>query len=348
LALLAMVALVGLLAWRPNALRVGVVAVALAGAVVGCVAVSHYTTRVVPGGWQWGRAGGTPGGPKLACIDASHLEAYSSDTWNDFGIAGFCRTLMRCGYLPLLLPELTPERLEQADLLISIGPARRLSRAERDVVKDFVESGGTFICMVGAEEAAASADLLADFDLRVPPSPVPPRANAPEPEPLGPFSQAVQHKGSRIPMRSYAAWKVEHGREGGWTEWVVGSDGQFEEPFVVSRVVGRGQVAVIGDTFLATNQHLESAVNVVPENVVFWRWLLTHLTNLDDWVPPPPKQTEGTLPADTPPEKPPGSESRALPGGSTPASPDGRPKLPAALPPESPDPDGPAGHEVQP
>ncbi len=95
------------------------------------------------------------------------------------------RTLMRQGYLPLLAPELTAERLERAGLLISIAPAREFSDRERSIVHQFVTGGGTFICMVGAEEARASAPLLAEFNFTVPRSPVPPGNEAREPEPLG-------------------------------------------------------------------------------------------------------------------------------------------------------------------
>ena len=58
---------------------------------------------------------------------------------------------MRHGYLPLLAPDVTPERLERCGLFVSIGPAREFSSAERDAVKQFVHGGGTFLCMVGAK-----------------------------------------------------------------------------------------------------------------------------------------------------------------------------------------------------
>ena len=47
------------------------------------------------------------------------------------------RTLMRQGYLPLLAPDLTEERLERAGLLISIAPAREFSPAERRADRRF-------------------------------------------------------------------------------------------------------------------------------------------------------------------------------------------------------------------
>jgi len=242
----------------------------------------------------------------LACIDASHLEAYSSDTWNDFGIAGFSRNLMRCGYLPLLLPELTPERLEHAELLISIGPARRFSPAERKTVRDFVEqSGGTFICMAGAEHAAASRELIEQFGFRIPPSPVAPTQQTREAEPLGGFPTLyINTDKLRARMQSYASWEVEC-NEPDRQIMAEGSDGLPYRPFIVSQPVGRGTVVVVGDTYLATNQNLESAVNTFSENVNFWRWLLTHVTEQEDWMPSPPQDAKGKPPAELPPEEPP-------------------------------------------
>ena len=340
LGLLAMVVLVGLLAWRPSAVRAGVAAVVLAGSVVGCVAVSHHAARVLPG------AGAS--GPRLACIDASHLEAYSSDTWNDFGIAGFSRTLMRCGYLPLLLPELTPERLEHAELLISIGPARRFSPAEQKTVRDFVEqSGGTFICMAGAEHAAASRELIEQFGFRIPPSPVPPTQQTREAEPLGGFPTLyINTDKLRAAMQSYASWEVEC-NEPDKQIMAEGSDGLPYRPFIVSRPVGHGTVVVVGDTYLATNQNLESAVNTFPENVNFWRWLLTHVTEQEDWMPSPPQDAEGKPPAELPLEEPPKGDSPSPKGGSKPAGPSRPQELPVELPPEDPTRADPASDEVR-
>ena len=44
---------------------------------------------------------------RIAYIDASHLEAYSRESWREDGIMGLCLTLMRNGYLPLTLPEIS-------------------------------------------------------------------------------------------------------------------------------------------------------------------------------------------------------------------------------------------------
>lgn len=300
LGLLAAAAWVGLLAWWATPGRTGVAAVVLAGSLVGCLAITHRTARVLPGG------SGQPARqqPRVACVDGSHLEAYSSDAWSDFGIGGFTRTLMRSGSLPLVLPQLSAERLAQAELLISIGPARQFSRAERKAVRDFVESGGTFIGMAGADKAGGIRNLLAEFDFRVPPSPVPPWSDAREPQPLGSFPLRIKRQGAEVPLRFFAAWEVQCAAKDGWNAWALWSDGEGQRPLIMSRRVERGHVAVIGDTYFATNQNLESATNVMPENVTFWRWFLTCVTDREEWLPGKPVRKTETPPEASAPEAP--------------------------------------------
>ena len=152
LGLLALVALAALVALRPAAWQVILTSAVLSVSLVCCTAAGYWSSQVLPDG----RAHASHSFNNIAYIDASHLEAYSSDLWANHGIAGLMRTLMRQGYLPLLAPELTAEQLERAGLLISIAPAREFTDRERSMVHQFVSGGGTFICMVGAEEARAS------------------------------------------------------------------------------------------------------------------------------------------------------------------------------------------------
>jgi len=190
------------------------------------------------------------------------------------------------------------ERLERAAVFVSIAPARRFTAAERKVLRAFVEGGGTFFCLVGAEEAAASDSLLADFGFRVSPSPVPTVGRWREPEPLGhvrvAYWDAKQHGAGdyQAGVQFHAAWPVAV--EGDGAETLVSApNGQ---PVVVSRHVGRGRVVVIGDTGFALNKNLEY-VGGEPfdghyDNAHFWRWLISRVTNRAEWSPPPPPPAE--------------------------------------------------------
>jgi len=306
LGLLALVGLAALLARRPAAWQVMLTATVLSLSLVCCTAAAHWSGRVLPDG----RPQASHNFNNIAYIDASHLEAYSGDLWTSHGIAGLLRTLMRHGYLPLLAPELTAEQIERAGLLISIAPAREFSDRERGAIHQFVSGGGTFICMVGAEEARASAPLLAEFNFTVPRSPVPPGNEAREPEPLGIFEQTFGKTGDNRYVQFYAGWPLECVASSP-QEWVVWSNGQANRPIVVSHSEQGGSVVVIADTYFASNENLETAESSLPDNIYFWRWLLSRVVpGQKPWNPPPntekatPGASSGTAKKDVAAEKP--------------------------------------------
>ena len=51
------------------------------------------------------------------------------------------RVLADNGYLPLVAPDLSPERLNRAAMLISIAPGKAFSRDEIAAVQEFVAAG---------------------------------------------------------------------------------------------------------------------------------------------------------------------------------------------------------------
>jgi hypothetical protein len=261
-----------------------------------CEAFSHRATRVIPDGQRVAldvadREASAPRS-RLAYIDASQLPSYSDAPWSFDGINGLALTLMRSGYLTLTLPELSRERLERAACFVTVAPARQFTAAQRRLVYEFVERGGVFFCLVGAEEAAPSASLLAEFGIHVPPSPVPTTGRWPEPEPLG-HLRASYGDGhpeapadARAEVQFFAAWPVA--AEGGEAEVLVRSPSG--QPVVVSRPIGRGRVVVIGDTGFALNKNLEY-IGGQPfdgryDNAHFWRWLLGRSTLAPAWSPP--------------------------------------------------------------
>ncbi|MEN6452075.1 MAG: DUF4350 domain-containing protein, partial [Thermoguttaceae bacterium] len=304
----ALAAMFALLCCRPAAWQLLLTGSTLAVVLIGSTTAAAWSARALPDGRRHGG-----GFNNVAYIDASHLESYESspdDRRSERGVAGLARTLMRHGYLPLLASDLTPERLRGAGLLISIGPAREFSAGERTAVKRFVEDGGTMICLVGAEEARPSAPLLADFGLKVSPSPVPACEDATEPEPLGAFRQIFADAAGKRYVDFYAGWPVEESQPSKSAElegqavagysnamsWVLWSDGKTDRPIVVSRSLGSGQFVVIGDTHFADNENLEAAVDSLPNNIRFWRWLLSRVVSgQKEWNPP--QGSDETAPA---------------------------------------------------
>lgn len=229
---------------------------------------------------------------RLAYLDASHLELYSHQDWVFDGINGLALNLMRNGYLPLSMPDWAPARLQTADMLVSIAPQRRFTSLERRQLNDFVMRGGSFVCTVGAEHALPSQDLLADFGVRVPFSPVPTSVEAVEPLPLGHvrslFLEVPHEAGNyRVGVVLHAGWPVESA--GGNLDVLV--RGPQNTPAVVWRSQGAGKIVVVGDSAFAVNKNLEyiggEPFNGRHENARFWRWLITtRLTPGPAWIPP--------------------------------------------------------------
>ncbi len=274
-ALAALAAMVALLACRLESWQMILTPSVLAVALIWSTAAGYWSARVLPDGRHRSLN-------NVAYVDASHLESYSSDTLTDHGVAGLLRTLMRHGYLPLMAPDLKADRLDRCGLLISIGPGRAFSPAERDTLKRFVGDGGTLICLVGAEQARPSAPLLNDFGLQVPYSPVPPGDDAREPRPFGGGIYGWTYN-NNILEPFYAAWPVMS--TGDEAESLVSrTEGVNDWDLVLGRSVGGGMFVVIGDTHNASN-----ANNAFDEQALirFWRWLLSHVVaGQAPWEPP--------------------------------------------------------------
>lgn len=270
-AIAAMILLLGLLMKNAEATRVGATSVFLAAGLLFYTWNSAKIGAVLPDG-----RGQTTN--NLAYIDASHLEAFSGDLWNDYGIAGFTRVLMRSGFLPLRLPELTAERLERAGLLVSMAPARQFSAEELAAVRRFVEEGGMLICLVGAEEARTSTVLLDEFQFKINPSPVGPQESIREPDPIGAMPISfIQPGKSKIGIQFFAAWPIEQIPED-YKTYITGTVDGKNWPVISRTKIGQGTVLVIADTYFAINQNLESAANEFPSHMNFWRMLLSDNT----------------------------------------------------------------------
>jgi hypothetical protein len=301
--MLCLAGLLTLLAWHIRATTLVASCVLLASSLAVGQLINTSHLPLVPDGAKVAPRG--PAGPqnRIAYIDATHLEPYSVQAWAFDALNGLALNLARNGYLPLTLNDFTAARLEHAALLVSIGPSRRFSAAERAHVRQFVERGGILISMVGAEEADASAALLEDFGLRVPPSPVPTTGSQYEPEPFGrtraSYLEVEEDENARYQaaVRLYAAWPIEAQADGA----VVLAYGRNQLPVVQSNAelpviltcqCGQGHVVLIGDTCFAMNKNLEyiggDPFHGAHENAHFWRWLLTRLQGLPEWVPPRP------------------------------------------------------------
>jgi hypothetical protein len=285
------------LLWHPLAGRLAAAALALAASLALCTVVTHHAWDVLPDGvWK------SPN--NLAYIDAGHLNADAPESWREDGLGALQLTLMRNGYLPLLLSQITPERLDRARLLFIDAPSRAYSADECQAVRDFARRGGIVIITVGYERAGPSRRLLSTLGFQVG---MPADAEtadgtpAQKPAPLGHFKSPFFNGGDYYAfVRFHAAWPVYCDDPNAFvvTEYKPG------KAVIVVRRLRRGAVAVIGDTCFAMLKNLEnedgSPIEGLRENAVFWRWFLAFLGGGEPWYPPKP-QIEAPADSTVPP-----------------------------------------------
>ncbi len=225
----------------------------------------------------------------IAYVDASHVGLYSAEGWRPDGVMGLCLNLMRGGYLTYMMTDFNARAIRQANLFVSIAPARPYTDAERAVLREFVEGGGHLILAASYDDRAPLAGLLADFGFRIGDGtePVGPVAG---PKPFGFFKSPFFDTGKyRNHVRFHSAWPVFSAEPDARPL----AYGKGNEPAILMRRIGRGKVVVIGDTAFAMNKNLEiesgQPFEGMRENPHFWRWLLTDLRDRPRWVPPDPE-----------------------------------------------------------
>ena len=237
----------------------------------------------------------------IAYIDAAHLDMASDEPWTGRGVGGFAITLMRNGYMPLMLYEMDYRRLQTADMLVVAGPSREFSTSQRDVAVDFVDSGGLLVCCIGAEQSAVNRKLLADFGFVVPHSPVEPDDDSPEPAPISkypddfgrafiPYINAKDYgKGDYMAYTCiHQPWPVECVADQRAVDPILhGYNGQT---VAAACHHGKGCALVVGDSHFVLNENHGyvdgRAVDGTASNLDFWHWCLGRVTGSHDWFPP--------------------------------------------------------------
>lgn len=289
LAFLLAVALVLTIGRSPSpALALCASALAVAACRVAATAWVYHSTEIVPQSRH-------PRGHGLAYIDASHQGLYSAESWRDDGLMGIAMAFMRDDYLTLTLHDFTASRLQQADILLTVAPSRRFTKAEREAVRQFVEKGGIFVLTAGYDQRACSEDLLAEFGLGIGDGSKAAGGDT-GPKPFGFFKSPYFSAGDYMShVRFYSAWPV----------FATAPDAQIlaygpgNVPAILMRRVGKGKVMLVGDSCFAMNRNLEvesgMAFEGMRENPNFWRWVLRRLEDKPMWIPP--KEVRAGAPA---------------------------------------------------
>ncbi len=193
---------------------------------------------------------------RVAVVDLSHVGRHSIEGWRDNGVAGIYLNLMRKGYFAFGATEFDERQIAEADLFITVAPTRPYTRGEVDFLENYMKAGGTVLLATGWEEQAGARGLLDRFKLTIPP------------KPQGRASVVIP--GTEITPQFWRSWPV------------LGADETLvtmrNDPIIVRKAVGKGQLVVIGDAGMLMNQNLENEDGANMPNIRFFDWLLDRIS----------------------------------------------------------------------
>jgi hypothetical protein len=273
--------------------------------------------------------------PKIAYIDNAHLGYYSEESWRPEGTMGLAMNLMRNGYLTYMAPDLSRDRLMTPDgklrtsLVVIPAPTRSLTQREIQTLYQWADAGGSLVMTVGWDRYGPNRELLHAFGFDIGSQSDPSRP----PEPLGHYKAPYWRSddGSyMVFVRFHAAWWVRllHAAETkmGDTQGRYFARemayGRANDPTMLWRRIGKGQVVLVGDSQFVTNRNLEQEggqpFEGLRENAEFWRWLTSYLESPDepaDWYKPPNPATQlkESQPAPPPPQPQPQPQQQPQP-----------------------------------
>ena len=252
---------------------------------------------------------------RLALIDRSHANRFSLAPLQTDSIGPLTTSLLRNGFLPLLMNSWSAAQLRRASVFSITAPARAFSTAELREVDEFVRRGGLLLVNCGWEEKGpAGKALLAKFGFDIPRVPLGPypvqrvenhlpgdaqcinawpvvvteptlktafaEASAAYRPPI--LDQAQSQKLAQLlsPLTGTAPLGMTPPPTAIATNEVrvlfQTTDGY---PVVVARRIGEGSVVVVGDTYFFGNDNLENLQYYRKGNLLF----LKHLFETTAW-----------------------------------------------------------------
>lgn len=206
-----------------------------------------------------------PAGARVALVDGAHFNGWTREFWREDSIAGLFATLVRDGYLPIVLEESFSRRpAAPGSLPILVAPRTPLTHDETRWLIRHLDQGGDVLVAAGRESGAAAAPLLSVYGLGIGAMPLGPAPVEPD------LDEASWRRARRRPQFRQA--------------WPITSHGlarrrvlhrAFGHEVVVEAVAGRagGRLLIIGDPEFLTDRVLEN------ENAA-WEGNVTLLSDL--------------------------------------------------------------------
>ena len=206
----------------------------------------------------------------LVCIDASHGERFSIESFTDESINGLIINLQRNNFLPLLLREFSRETILQSKLLLLNAPTKAFTDDEISFLHSYMQNGGVVLLATGYDDKDASLPLLKKYHVDI------------QPTPLGP----VPYVEGNISLyqnepRFVDSWPLSFQEE--QTQSYYNFTWQnLTFHLVIFIKQGNGGLLVISDSQYLLDKNIESIYDYWPGNILFLKYLLDELAQVEE------------------------------------------------------------------
>lgn len=205
----------------------------------------------------------------LAVIDTSHTERFSLDPFTDNSVSGLTVNLQRNNYLPIFLREFSPPQIFASKLALFIAPTQPFASDEVNILKQYMNQGGFVILATGYEDKGASLPLIKELDLDISQAPLGPV----------PYVEGNTTEYQNEP-RFVDSWPIQYAPSKGVSYYNF-TWGDTTYDLVVLVRQGHGGLVLVSDSQFLLDKNLESIYDYWPGNILFIKYLLNELTNLE-------------------------------------------------------------------
>lgn len=201
----------------------------------------------------------------LICIDASHGERFSIESFTDESVNGLIVNLQRNNLLPILLREFSKEQISKSKLVLFTAPTKTFTENEVAFLHTYMQNGGIVILATGYDDKAASLPLLKKYGVDI------------EPTPLGPVPYVEENLTLyENEPRFVDSWPVTYQEDTARSYYnFTWQDLSFH--LVVFIKQGTGGLLVISDSQYLYDKNIESIYDYWPGNILFLKYLLDEL-----------------------------------------------------------------------
>lgn len=205
----------------------------------------------------------------IVYIDASHNERFNLEPFTEKSVSGLILNLNRNGYLPLILREFSPEKIEKSKILIFNAPTKSLTTDEVDFLHKYMSDGGIIILATGYPDKEAASSLLKKYDLDI--------LNVP----LGPFPYVEENPEEyENEPRFVDSWPIIFNENQGQSyynfTWYI------DYHLMVFVKQGKGGLLLISDSQYLLDKNIESIYDYWPGNIILLKHILDEFQAMEE------------------------------------------------------------------